>query len=341
MFHNARIKLTLWYLLILMIISAAFSLTLYRLLINEFDRFSRIQKFRIERRFNTNQPSSLNPPSPFPPIDKELIKETKQRLFLYLFSINIFILVVAGSLSYFLAGKTLQPIKKMIDEQNNFITDASHQLRTPITALKSSLEVTLRNKNLTLNEAKKTIQDNLVDTNRLQSLSDSLLQLSQYQPSNTMIQFEKVDLNKIISDSIAKIKPLSRKKNITILYSGNSAHIQGNKYSLVDLFIILLDNAVKYSPVKSSIKIEQDQTDKILTISIKDQGIGITEKDLPHVFERFYRSENVRSQKQTNGFGLGLAIAKRIVDIHKGKIKISSINNQGTIVSVTFNKVHS
>lgn len=344
MFHNARIKLTLWYLLILIIISTAFSLTLYRVLINEFDRFSRIQKLRFEHRLDIGVLPQPNRPSlnrSYPPLDEELIKETKERLSLFLIMINIIILTIAGGLSYFLAGKTLKPIKKMVDEQSQFITDASHQLRTPITALKSSLEVSLRDKNLTLNEAKKTIEDNLTDTNRLQNLSDSFLQLSQYQPSNTTIQFENVDLNSAINEAVEKIKPLSQEKKIIVFYSGKKIYLQGNKYGLVDLFVILLDNAIKYSPIKSSIKIEQNQNDKISTVSIKDQGIGIAEKDLPYVFERFYRSENVRSQKHTNGFGLGLAIAKRIVDMHKGKITVKSIKNQGTIVSVSLNIVNS
>jgi len=343
MFHSARIKLTLWYLLILVIISAAFSLTLYRLLIKEFDRFSRMQKLRFEHRLDIEvlpQPNRIQINRNYPPPDEELIKETKERLSLFLIIINIFILTVAGGLSYFLAGKTLQPIKKMVDEQSYFITDASHQLRTPITALKSSLEVSLRDKNLTLPEAKKIIMDNLIDTNQLQSLSDSLLQLSQYQPSNTTIQLEKVDLNSTINEAINKIKQISREKNITISYSGKKTYIQGNRFGLVDLFIILLDNAIKYSPIKSLIKIDFKGADKALTVLIKDHGVGIAERDLPRVFERFYRSENVRLQKQTKGFGLGLAIAKRIVDVHKGKIIIESQKNQGTTVSVTFHKIN-
>jgi len=327
-----------------MIISAAFSLTLYRLLINEFDRFSRMQKLRFEHRLNIEvlpQPNRIKINQNYPPPDETLIKETKKRLSLFLLTINIFILTVAGGLSYFLAGKTLQPIKKMVDEQNQFITDASHQLRTPITALKSSLEVSLRDKSLTLPEARKIIMDNLTDTNRLQNLSDSLLQLSQYQQSNTTIKFEGVDLNKVISDSIRKIRPLSQKKNIIISYSGKTAYIQGNKYGLLDLFVILLDNAIKYGPIKSLININLTNTDKIVIVSVEDQGIGIAEKDLPHIFDRFYRSENVRSQKQTNGFGLGLSIAKRIVDIHQAKITVKSQRNQGTIFSIIFNRINS
>jgi len=155
MFHSARLKLTAWYLLIIMIISAMFSLVIYKVLSNEIERFERVQRFRIERRLETglrrfpNQIRITNP---------ELIEETKQRILLMLIAINLGILIISGGLGYLLAGRTLKPIKEMVDEQNRFISDASHELRTPLTSLKTAMEVTLRDKNLSLLSAKKTIK---------------------------------------------------------------------------------------------------------------------------------------------------------------------------------------
>lgn len=130
MFKNARLKLTAWYLLIIMFISIAFSLVIYQGLMNEVHRFSRMQKLRIER---------ILPPNPTQPFfaDEDLITEIQQRIIFGLGIINIIIFLTSGALGYFLAGKTLRPIQEIMEEQNRFISDASHELRTPLTALKS------------------------------------------------------------------------------------------------------------------------------------------------------------------------------------------------------------
>src|SRR3989338_803664 len=148
-FHYARLKLTAWYLLIIMALSTLFSLVIYNALTAEVDRFERAQRFFIERRL---QEGSLPLPPPtdgrrlFPfnngePINPELLAETKQRILLTLILANAGILIVSGGLGYFLAGRTLRPIKDMMDEQNRFITDASHELKTPLTSLRTELEV--------------------------------------------------------------------------------------------------------------------------------------------------------------------------------------------------------
>src|SRR5260221_12833600 len=148
MFQSARIKLTTWYLVIIMTISICFSAFVYRLLSEEFDRFDRIQRYRFEHIIQDGQ---LPPPHMIP--DPSLLNEVKQRLVIALGLIDLFILIVSGILSYFLAGRTLKPIQSMVDEQNRFISDASHELRTPLTALKSSMEVFLRDHNSTIDDA--------------------------------------------------------------------------------------------------------------------------------------------------------------------------------------------
>ena len=193
MFQKTRIKLTAWYLLIIMLISVFFSFVIYKVLTHEFERFAQRQKFRIEQRFQ-------NPPPPFPVPDPDLIKEVKQRLLLSLTGINLIILVLSGGLGYFLAGKTLKPIKDMVDEQNRFISDASHELRTPLTALKTSMEVGLRNKKLALNEAKLIISENLNEINRLQLMSEKLLELARNQNLNNKKQFGTYALDRLINE---------------------------------------------------------------------------------------------------------------------------------------------
>jgi signal transduction histidine kinase len=104
---------------------------------------------------------------------------------------------------------------------------------------------------------------------------------------------------------------------------------------MIDLFVIILDNAVKYSQEKSTITINTKKTEKIVTVSIKDQGIGIGKEDLEHVFDRFYRSDKARSKNDINGYGLGLSIAKEIVNLHKGSINIESKIKKGTTINIS------
>jgi two-component system, OmpR family, sensor histidine kinase CiaH len=332
MFQEARIKLTSWYLLIIMFISIVFSLVIYAGINSELGRFERLQELRLRRE------QQLMIPAPLPPeihgLDNQSIAAARMRLTFTLVIINIGIFGIAGLSGYFLAGRTLRPIKEMVDEQNRFITDASHELRTPLTSLKTSIEVNLRNKNITLNEAKKLIESNLEDVESLRVLSDGLIRLAQYQrPSENMI-FEKINIGDIVNVAIDKVKAIAKNNKIKINQKINNLTIEGDRKSLSELLVILLDNAIKYSKKNSSVKILANQEDGRVNISVSDEGVGIDEKDLPHVFDRFYRAEKSRSKKEVLGYGLGLSIAKKIVEMHKGAIDVKSEKNKGTTFTV-------
>jgi len=339
MFAGARFKLTAWYLLIIMFISVSFSVMIYQVLTSEVERLTRIQRLRIERRLNEGEffPPDLHfqgtlPHSAF--MDPELVAETKHRLLLVLFVVNGGILVASSGLGYILAGRTLKPIKDMVDEQNRFITDSSHELRTPLTSLKSAMEVSLREKNLTISGAKTLISESIEEVNKLQSLSDELLQLAQYQKPNGYAKFEMLSLSDLVKRAIRKITPVAKQKDIIIQNETQDIKFEGNKYGLSDLLVILLDNAVKYSPKKKSIKITSKKTNGSLAISVEDQGIGINEKDILHIFDRFFRADTARLKTEAPGYGLGLSIAKKIVDIHHGSISAKSKPREGSTFTV-------
>lgn len=332
-FHQARIKLTAWYLLIIMTISFSFSAIIFQLINIEINRFAKSQKNRFEKQFilNNQNPS----PPPFVVIDDDLIAESQQRLLVNLGIINGVILIISGSLSYFLAGRTLSPIQKMTEDQKRFISDASHELRTPITALKALFEVSLRDPNIDLTEAKNVLQEGISQTDQLKTLSDSLLELNHLNNNGSSFEFKIHSVKDLMSESLKKIKPKADKKQITIKTSFVSGKILVDSQKIQELFLILLDNALKYSPKNSSLKFLAIKKDKHLIFKIIDQGIGISKKDLPHIFDRFYRADNARTKNGASGYGLGLSIAQKIVDQHHGKITVESQLNHGSQFIIT------
>lgn len=329
MFQSARIKLTAWYLLIIISISTIFSLAFYNVATREVRRIIHTQQLRAEESYvSPFDELPLNAPR------LQDLEDSEQRLKITLIIINGAIFFIAGGAGYFLAGRTLRPIKDMVDEQNRFITDASHELRTPLTAMRSEIEASLLEKNITVSEAQKLISSNLEEVITLQSLTDDLLQLAQLQKNQVKPLFKQLSLLQIVEDTLKRITPLARKKHISIHNTVDDSIIIGNEHDLGELFTILLDNAVKYSPKNSNISVKSQRQDHSIIITITDQGIGIRDEDLPHIFDRFYRADKSRTKSDVGGSGLGLAIAKNIVDEHHGSIQVKSKVSKGTTFTI-------
>ena len=336
MFRSARIKLTTWYLLIIMLISVSFSVAMYKVLTFELDRVERTHRLKIERGL----PESFRSPRPLL-LDPELITETKNHLKIILTMINLAILGTSAVAGYFLAGRTLKPISEMLEEQNRFITDASHELRTPLTSLKSEIEVSLRDKKLTLAEAKELLTSNLEEANNLQVLSDGLIKLTQYQKGGNDLMVTAFSLASSVGEAIRKVAKLAKNKKITIMNKIIDYTIEGSESALTELFVIFLDNAIKYSPEHSKVNLTSEKTDGQVVIHIADQGMGISEEDIPHLFDRFYRADKSRAKSDAPGYGLGLSIARQIITRHHGSVKVRSIPNEGTTFTVQIPIKHS
>ncbi len=319
MFKKARIKLTVWYLAIIMTISLAFSGAIYSGVDRELTRIENFQRTRIQgmiRGFPVPIEVSQGP-------DSNAIAESRNRIILTLGLINLSILILSGLGGYFLAGRTLDPIAEMVDEQKKFVGNASHELRTPLTSLTTEIEVALRDKNLDLNQAKKMLASNLEEVNKMKKLSDYLLKLNKLESRRTGLEMKNVDLGKIAINAIGKRKVKTDIKKTIVM---------GNEDALTELVAILLDNAFKYSPKGTGISLKV----KNRQLEVSDKGMGILEKDLPHIFDRFYRADFARSKEKTDGYGLGLSIAKSIADLHGAEIKVDSKVGKGSTFTVTF-----
>lgn len=341
MFRSARLTLTAWYLLIIMIISLAFSFVIYAGSTNEYGRLLRMQKFHQEHpeyqlrilQGNNIQIEQLPEPSP---VDTQVIEDAELRLLERLGLVNLVILVLSAGAGYFLAGRTLAPIKQMVDDQNRFITDASHELNTPLTSLRTGIEVNLRDKKLTIAKAKDVLKSNLEEVESLQLLSSDLIKLTQYRQSNGNLSFVPVSLKKIIEAASDKVSVLAKTKGIMVTLDVPDVYIKGEERSLTESFVVLLDNAIKYSEEKAEVSVTGKQIDGKVEIKVHDHGIGIDKKDVPHIFDRFYRADKSRTKQHIPGYGLGLSIAQRVVEFHKGTISVASMVGEGTTFTLTF-----
>jgi len=262
----------------------------------------------------------------------ERADEGRASLLAELVFINVMMLGVGALVSYLLAVRTLKPIEDNMEAQAQFVSDASHELRTPLTAIRTTNEVALRDNKLTIAHARQVIEENIQDITRLQDLTDSMLGL--LTDDDNALLGQDVDLQLAVSDAMNAVVPQALEKHIKIEDSVAHVTLQGNPQAIAQLATILLDNAIKYSPTKSTIVVTSTQTARNVTLVVRDHGIGMDKETIDQVFTRFYRADKARTHKGTNGYGLGLSIAKKIVEAHGGKIEAESIVDKGTTFRV-------
>jgi signal transduction histidine kinase len=329
MFQSATLKLTAWYLAILMTISITFSVVIYQLNYREVSfRLQNLQHsltedvtFIIPR----NEPQyGYGPGSAF---FSESQKAAAQ-MTLSLVYINLVVLIAGGLGSYFLARRTLRPIQESHEAQSRFTSDASHELRTPLAAMKAELEVTLRDPKLSIEESREILESNLEEVNKLIQLSEMLLKLSRL--DHNTLEKERIDLIAILDDVLKRYPKEKKRFDIT---TRKKAITVANEAAILELMSILIENSLKYSPKKSKIYIRIFEQRGLVGFEIKNSGAKIPESLLPKLFDRFFRADTSRTDSAKNGYGLGLAIAKKIIDVHHGEITVSSIDE---ITTFTF-----
>ena len=324
MIQSAVVRLTLSYLAIIMALSIGFSVILYH--------FSSSQLEHELRRPAFLSQINLAPSVDYDEFRIQRLKEGTTQLRTNLIIFNICTLILGGALSYFLARRTLRPIEEAMDAQTRFTAAASHELRTPLTAMQTEIEVALRNKQLSDTQSRQLLESNLEEVEKLRTLSEGLLRLARHD-STEQLRPERISFKDIIPPAIARIHKAAEARHIAITDETKPLNVYGDKQALSDVLAILLDNAVKYSDNKTTIFIRSNTSSKFNQLIVVDQGKGIAPKDLPHIFDRFYRADASRS-KSTEGFGLGLSIAKHIIDMHGGSIHVSSQVNKGSTFTI-------
>jgi signal transduction histidine kinase len=310
MFKSATFKLTSWYLAIIIAISILFSMVIYTIATREVG--TRFDVLQADPIFENNRPRYLS-------LRESQLHQAEANLIFSLTIANLCIWTIGGVGSYYLARRTLQPIEEAHEAQSRFVSDASHELRTPLASMKTELEVALRDPRLNPNEMRELLASNLEEVDKLTQLSQTLLQLSQLDTSP--IASEKVNLPQALKTAL---KRFGKDGSRVVVSKSASSMVIANRLQLEELATILLDNALKYSPKTSNVDISFIKQKNMAGFEVTNEGKGITADTLPHIFDRFYQVDRSRTTSKQKGYGLGLALAKKIVELHHGELSVSS-----------------
>jgi len=259
----------------------------------------------------------------------------KQRLLM----VNIALLIGAGVASYFLSGASLRSIRENVESQEEFAADASHELRTPLTTISMEIVALQKTHKRLPAPVKETLQSVQQEVRRMQEIVDGLLTLVR-DDQDKLVGRQLIDLNQMWAESVKQMQPLAKDKHIALKtqLSKDPLLVHVTPDQVKQLFLILLDNAIKYTPKGGSVTITTNQKGRTVLASIEDTGVGIPAADLPHVFDRFYRVQRFDSSS-TRGAGLGLTIAHKLVENADGHIQVASTMGVGTRVNLRFPKV--
>lgn len=237
-------------------------------------------------------------------------------------------------ISLWLSGFAVKPVKKAWQQQKQFVADASHELKTPLTVILANNNIMMKHQDHTVSEETQWLESTEEEATHMKQLIDQMLFLAKSDAGNNNIQFSDVDLSEIVEGTALNFEPVAFEREILIITEIEpDVIIYGNSLQLKQLAHILTDNAVKYSSDKSNITIKLKKTDDKITFSVNNYGNVISEEDLEHIFDRFYRAEKSRT---TKGYGLGLSIAQNIVQSMNGKLTAESSEENGTTFKAVF-----
>jgi two-component system sensor histidine kinase CiaH len=315
LFNQARLRLTLFYVAVITLILVIASLVLFYSIAQDMQE-------EVEGEFVSEKAQTV------------FVEKTITGLETKIFMIDSLVIIMIAGLSYWLAGKTLQPIQRSLTSQKRFVADASHELKTPLTIMKSNLEVAMRKASQKGNN-NPILAVNLEEVERMNKIVEDLLTLSRIDNNQEQLQFSRTDISLIASDSVEKLRGYAENRNVDMqIQTENSLYVFGDYYRLEQAFINIVKNAIDYSSQEGKVFVSVEQAYNQAIISFQDNGIGMESEEQKHIFDRFYRIDKSRSRKQ-GGSGLGLSIVKWIIDQHHGSISVQSTLGNGTKVIIS------
>lgn len=243
----------------------------------------------------------------------------------WLVLMSLFFICCGAGIGYYLAGRSIKPIREMFKRQREFVADASHELRTPLTVMGIAAEGMEGDTDSKFSEfTADTLKTMRMEIKRMNNLVAALLSLARNDAGAAEVKLEQVNFNVLLEQTAGTLSILAQQKGLKLELQlpPERLIIWGNRLRLEQLLTILIDNAIKYS-VSGTVTVSVLRHNQQLVIRVDDEGIGIDAADIERIFERFYRVDKARTRAE-GGFGLGLPIAKIIVEQHQGTIEVES-----------------
>lgn len=316
MFQSATLKLTAWYVLGIMIISLIFSLLVLNFATGELQARFEIIETRISQNTTLLEQDDFD----FQNVRERQLSEAEHNIIIMLIYANIAVFVVACVGGYAWARRILMPIEAAHEAQTRFTSDASHELKTPLAVMKTELEVILQDKSATKQDYREILESNLEEVDRLSALSSTLLLLAKLEYSE--LEWRRFNVTETVGQAMHSLG--ERAERIDVSAMKKIPDIEANPASVTELVVVLLDNALKYSPIDSRVQVSIKRRTRAVEISVENAGKGIPAEQLPHIFTRFYRADSSRRKQEVASYGLGLPLAKKIVELHHGELTATS-----------------
>jgi signal transduction histidine kinase len=256
------------------------------------------------------------------------------QLFVGLITLGTFSMALVGATSWWLAGRALRPAQEAWERQQRFIASASHELRAPLTLIRASAEVALRDLSPDEVDRRELLRDVLAESDHMRRLVDDLLTLTRLDSGQLTLTKETVDLTALLASIQRQAARLGEQRGVAVELADVGGLVQADTERLQQVLLIALDNALRYTPAGGRITLAATPTERTVQIHVADTGCGIAPEHLPHIFERFYRADPARGRENSNA-GLGLSIAKGLVEAMGGRIAVESTVGVGTTVVIS------
>ena len=252
-------------------------------------------------------------------------------------TLAIVVLLLLNHFRFFGYARLFTKLKEVDEMKDNFISLASHELRTPVTALRGFASLAVRH--FQTGDQQTAIRDmGMVNKSAegIEELVNDLLDVSRIEQKRLRLEIKQLDLTTLITQVVQQLQPQATQRGLALTYEAQNLRpfIAADPGKVEQIFVNLIGNAIKYTP-KGSVKVSHELEGNTVKTLIKDTGVGIPAQELPTLFEKFHRVQNEKT-RQIRGTGLGLWITKQLVEMMKGKIFIESIENTGTKVIVVF-----
>jgi len=250
--------------------------------------------------------------------------QTLRNLSITLLVVGFILLVIIFFISMYFANSAVQPIAKAWENQKQFVADASHELKTPLSIIQANYDVLMDNRDEIINNQLKWLGNMKIATDRMTVMITNLLELAKLDQVNSNLEMKEIHISSMLEEMFYSMEAKTKEKDINVTYSIESKiMVKSNSDKIKQLVMILLDNAYKYTNEKGKIDITLEKDKRMIIFRVGNTGKGIAKDDLPKIFNRFYRGAHSRYIDK-NSFGLGLSIAKSITSGLGGEIHVSS-----------------